>query len=300
MDLVSVIIPCYNVSRFVKKLSWIFEQTYPELELVLIDDCSTDKTWPRLKAFKRQHADKRIILAQNTQNEGAGETRNHGLTLSSGKYVCFWDADDKAYPFFVERMLAKIQQENADFVFCAHDRLDVEGKVTSWYIVDNLIAAQNDINSLKQQVFDFYVTPWTKMVRRDFIQEHDIRFAPLSIGDDNCWTLQLVLNAKKIAFLNEPCYQYYIGNPLSSTNHRSDLWVKSFYYVVPFYLDYINKLGLAPLLYDKWKTYFVSSALETLKHVPDEQREKFLRDVVAYGKQHQIELGLKFSGVVKI
>ena len=82
MSLVSVIVPCYNVSSFIGNLSSVFEQSYKELELILVDDCSSDDTWQKLQEFKQAHSDKRIIVHHNEQNLGVGLTRNKGFALS--------------------------------------------------------------------------------------------------------------------------------------------------------------------------------------------------------------------------
>lgn len=298
MDLVSVIIPCYNVSSFVDKLSWIFEQTYPELEFVLVEDCSTDDTWQKLQDFKSLHADKRIILERNEQNLGAGETRNRGFALSSGKYVCFWDADDRALPLFVEKMLAKIQQEQADFVYCANTFLydDVDnqfgqgGRVEKFHeIPKELLAVQHDINELKRLVFRFSYVVWNKLVRRDYIQEHDIRFPPF-YGEDLCWNMQLVLNAQRIALIEESYFQHYVDNPASFTHRMNaqNLRAESFWNVEQFYFDYMNKLGVTSALFDEWTRDFLGEASHVLRIIPESERRKFSLDVAAFSKQHQM------------
>lgn len=293
MDLVSVIIPCYNVSPFIDNLSWIFEQTYPELEFVLVDDCSKDDTWQKLQAFKQQHADKRIVIAQNEKNSGAAATRNRGFALSSGQYVCFWDADDKAYPQFVEKMLAKLQQEQADFVYCAHNTLNHKGSGRCYPIPNDLLAIQNDIDALKQQVFQFYSAVWNKMVRRSFIQEHDIKFPLIAICEDNCWTMQLVLNAQKIALINEPYYQYYTGHATSLV-HQNKLKEPAFWQLMHFYSDYISKSEFASLLHDEWLMYFWCYVLNNHQIIAPEDaegtQEKFFLKVREFCQQNNIAL----------
>lgn len=296
MDLVSVIIPCHNVSSYVDNYSWIFEQTYPELEVVLVDDCSTDDTWQKLQVFKQQYADKRIIVAHNEQNLGVAATRNRGFALSSGQYVCFWDADDRAYPQFVEKMLAKLKQEQADFVYCAHNILNQKGGERFHPIRDELLAVQNDLNLLKQKVFCFYAVPWNKMVRRDFIQKYDIKFPLVVLHEDDCWTTQLVLNAKKIVFINEPYYQYYTGNN-SSIVHRytkNDKRELGYWQLMQFSIDYLNKLGLASLMYSEWNKYFLYYVLHRYQVIVSEDgQDQFFLRVRDFCRQNNVALTAK-------
>lgn len=290
MDLVSVIIPCYNVSSFVDNFSWIFEQTYSELEVVLIDDCSTDDTWQKLQAFKQQHVDKNIVLAHNEQNMGLAATRNRGFALSSGKYVCFWDADDQAYPLFVEKMLAKLQQEQADFVCCAYEALDNKGNKECCKLQSQLLDVQGDIDLLRQQAFQFYVVAWNKLVRRDFIQEHNISFPVIRIGEDQGWTLQLVLNAQKIAFIDEPYYQYYTDNVASLSHIYDERRMRCFWEMTLFDLDYIKKFGVYSVLRDHWMISFFKTFLYVHKRMAVDLQKQFVIEMHDFCQQNKIVL----------
>lgn len=295
MDLVSAIIPCYNVSSFVDKFSWIFEQTYPELEVVLVDDGSTDDTWQKLQSFKQQHADKRIVIAHNEINLGLAATRNRGIDLSSGQYLCFWDADDKAYPQFVEKMLAKLKQEQADFVYCAHNTLNHKGGGLFVGIHEEVLAAQHDINLLKQKVFYFHTSACTKMVRRDFIQEHGIKFPLFVLHEDNGWTIQLVLSAQKIAIINEPYYLYYISNP-TSLMHQPKRREPGFWQTMHFYSDYMNKLGVVSLLYAEWNLYVVCYVLNKYSSIVPTgvgDQDRFFIKVRDFCRQNNVALTAK-------
>lgn len=295
MDLVSIIIPCYNVSSFVDELTWVFEQTYHELEVVLVDDCSTDDTWQKLQAFKQQHADKRIIIAHQEKNAGPGAARNRGFALSSGQYVCFWDVDDRAYPQFVEKMLAKLQQEQADFVCCGFNTWDGK-KVTSYQgFASELLAAQNEeISVVRQLVFLFNVhwPLWEKLMRRDFMQEHDIRFPEIYASDDVSVVYQLLLHAQKVAFIDEPYYRYYVSNS-GSVMHRSELREQGFWSAMQFAFDYINKAGLVYVVYDSWNCLFLKYALDAYYCLPAWRRAAFLLKVRESAPQYNIVLTAK-------
>lgn len=256
----------------------------------MVDDCSKDDTWQKLQNFKQQHANKRIIIAQNKQNLGAGETRNRAFALSSGRYVCFWDADDYAYPQFVEKMLSKLRQEQADFVYCAHTALNNRGGVKIYPIADELLVAQNDTALVRQKVFYFHTAVWTKLVRRDFIQEYDIKFPTLILHEDDCWTMQLVLNAKKIAIINEPFYQYFSTNA-SSLSHHKEVKECTYWQLMQFNSDYLNKLGLTSLMFDEWNFYFLGYVLNKYSFlIPTARQDQFFLKVRDFCQQNNVAL----------
>jgi len=118
--LVSVIIPLYNYEKYViETINSILEQTYTNWELIIVDDCSTDKSYKIVKDFiKDINVSQNIILLQNEQNKGSSATRNVGIKQSKGTYVLCLDADDYVSKYFLEEYVAAIVRENADVVYC--------------------------------------------------------------------------------------------------------------------------------------------------------------------------------------
>lgn len=207
MDCVSIIVPCYNAAAYVSSKARLFAQTYPELEFVLVDDCSQDDTWQKLEALKLELSNHRITIARNEKNMGPGPTRNRGLELSSGQYVCFWDIDDEPDPEYIAKMLDTLKREHADFVCCGY--FFHQGNIRTTCLIEQKLLEAPNSKELKHNVFSFFGAPWNKLVRRDFLEQHQISFPPFRYGEENMWTLQLVLHAEKIALLNEPLYNYF-------------------------------------------------------------------------------------------
>lgn len=245
-DLVSIIIPCYNISPFVEQLPKVFEQTYPEIELVLVDDCSTDDSWQKLQEFKQKFAAQhRIIVARNEHNMGPGPTRCHGTALSSGKFLCFWDADDYAESTFVEKMLSSLEQEQADFAYCGHFCHSGDGESRTVEVLPELVQAQEQgLPFLQLKVKRFACEPWCKLVRREFIERNGIYFPEIFRGDDVCWTFQLVLKANKIAFVNEPLYHYKKDIANSVTKQLDERSLQSCFGMIDFQYQYVNDQGI--------------------------------------------------------
>lgn len=115
--LVSVIIPCYNVEQYISEcLNSVFAQTHSPLEIICIDDCSTDNTLSVLQSIQTKHPE--IILLHNEENKGSSYSRNRGLSIAKGEWIQFLDADDLLLPEKIEHQtnLISINSENIGFI----------------------------------------------------------------------------------------------------------------------------------------------------------------------------------------
>lgn len=121
MELVSVIMPAYNCERFIAEaIRSVLTQTYTNWELLIVDDCSTDKTADIVASFD----DPRIHYMRNKQNEGAALTRNKALREAKGRYIAFLDADDLWAPEKLEHQVAFMEKNGYDFTYTAFRRTD--------------------------------------------------------------------------------------------------------------------------------------------------------------------------------
>lgn len=124
---VSLIMTVYNGERFLREaIESCLEQTYANIELIIIDDGSTDSSVDIINSSK----DDRIVLLINESNKGQSYSRNRGIKVSSGEYIAIMDADDVAYPYRIERQLDYLKVEGADICFSWADLIDSAGKVT--------------------------------------------------------------------------------------------------------------------------------------------------------------------------
>ena len=125
--LVSIITPLYNSEAFIAEtISSILKQTHTNWELLLIDDCSKDKTLEVVTEFLLKHNN--IKLIKNNANSGAAISRNKGITEAKGDYIAFLDADDLWKPQKLEKQLKFMQTENCDVCFSSYEQIDEIGK----------------------------------------------------------------------------------------------------------------------------------------------------------------------------
>lgn len=123
---VSVIMPAYNAEKYIEQsIRSAMNQTYENLEIIVIDDCSQDNTAEVVERLARE--DSRIKLVRNEKNMGAARSRNRGMDLCEGEYVALLDCDDLWYPHKLELQLALANKENADIVYCSYAMVDENG-----------------------------------------------------------------------------------------------------------------------------------------------------------------------------
>lgn len=131
MDLVSIIVPVYNVEKYIiETVKSVEAQTYSGWELLLVEDCSTDHTAQRIEAYLRERADSRIRMLRQPSNMGAARARNRGLAEAKGRYIAYLDADDLWVPGKLERELAFMEETNAAFAFTGYEFANEKGEGT--------------------------------------------------------------------------------------------------------------------------------------------------------------------------
>lgn len=127
--LVSIIVPVYNVEKYIAEtMACVRNQTYTDWELLLVEDCSTDKTVQVIEDYLQRTGDARIQLIRQPVNSGAAKARNTGLDRAKGRYIAYLDSDDLWEPEKLERQLAFMKKKNAAFCFTGYEFADENGQ----------------------------------------------------------------------------------------------------------------------------------------------------------------------------
>lgn len=162
---VSVITPVYNVEKYIDKtLESIFAQTYKDIEIVLVDDCSKDNSAQIIARYKEKHPE--IIYFLQPKNMGAGAARNKALELASGQYVAFLDSDDLWLPKKTEKQIKLMKEKKSPFSYAAIEMMDEEGKTIKGkrnlketcdykYLLHNTIIATSSVIVDRSMLGDF-------------------------------------------------------------------------------------------------------------------------------------------------
>lgn len=209
---ISIIVPIYNAEKYLNKcIDSLINQTKKELEFILVNDGSTDKTEEIIKSYK----DKRIKYFKN-KNQGIGKTRNFGLEKATGKYIMFLDSDDYFRIDACELLYKNAEKNQADLVICDFYKIydsEIEEKIkllsfkpTTLKKTPNLV---NEIN----------LAPWNKLYKKDLITKNKIKFVENLKYEDAPFVIESFSKAKKISKVDE-YLNYYLIHGNSETTVR--------------------------------------------------------------------------------
>ena len=206
--MISVIVPIYNAEISIKKcIESILNQTKKELEIILINDGSTDNTEEIIKTFK----DKRIKYYKN-KNQGIGKTRNFGIDKATGEYIMFLDSDDYMSNDECELLYKKSLEDDLDICICdfyrVYDDRKEETKLPNF-----------KSSSLKENpdIITENLNPWGKIFSKKLIKDNNIRFVENLKYEDAPFVIEALCNAKKIGKVNKPLHYYVIHNNSETT-----------------------------------------------------------------------------------
>jgi poly(ribitol-phosphate) beta-N-acetylglucosaminyltransferase len=221
-DKISVVIPCYNTQEYLMRcFESIKEQSYgfENLEIIFVDDLSTDKTWSIIKTLKEKYPDN-IVTIKLEKKGHSGGARNVGIDMCSGKYTTFVDADDWIHPKMFELLHEQMLKDEYDIVQSMafmFSQEEPEVANISSFKIDSFNF--DDVESRKKVIVgltnDLNLTVWSKLYRTKFLKENHIRFIENCYFEDNHFTLICTLLANKFCKIHVPLYGYY--NNLTGT-----------------------------------------------------------------------------------
>lgn len=216
--MISVIVPVYNVKDYLAEcLDSILNQSYRELEIILVDDGSTDGSEAMCDAYADK--DKRITVIHQ-ENKSLSVARNVGMSVAKGEYIAFVDSDDALELDMYEKLHAAMTASHADIAICgfhqfSEDRID-------YYQTSNALNRKIDRKLLESVCFFQYISifrfmVWNKLYRADALK--GIEFIPRQIHQDIHFQNLVMRGNKKICYLNEGLYKYRV-NRQGATNTK--------------------------------------------------------------------------------
>lgn len=210
---VSVIIPIFNGEKFLKKcLDSICKQTLDNIEIICINDGSTDNTLSILEKYSSK--DQRIKII-STENNGQGSARNAALNCAEGEYIAFVDADDWIDHDALDLLYNDAKSRNLDLLFYQMmNYMDYSKDYVETDLYNHVCFEKNGIdeniifnsNDTKDFLFEIPVCPVSKLYRRDFLEEHNLRFTEGMFFEDNDFFYKLYFKCQKAGFLKKHLY----------------------------------------------------------------------------------------------
>lgn len=233
MRKVSVIVPVYNVEKYLKRcVESILSQTMENLEIILVDDGSTDQSGTICDEYAKK--DSRIKV-MHKKNGGLSSARNAGLAIAQGKYVGFVDSDDDIENIMYERMYETIEKENVDFVMSDYIRIPENGEI--YLKTLEIEKGRYDRNDIREKIFpqlimgeDLEYGPllsvWHCMYRTDFLRKYNLKFdEEVRWSEDNIFSAFVGYYADSFYYLKgEGLYHYYNNPGTITTSYRSGAW----------------------------------------------------------------------------
>lgn len=252
--LVSVLVPFFNVEDFIERCAKsLFEQTYPHMEYVFVDDCSTDRSMNILRDVASRYPERAdcIHFVQNEKNMGLACCRNIAMSYATGEFVSIVDADDWAEPDMIERMEQRQRETDADIVS-----------------VDACIHRKEGVSEQKQEVFLdeherklYYIgktpclrlTIWGRLIRRSLFTENGIKtIAGFNYAEDKLAITQLMYYAKTVSNVAKSLYHY---NRLNEQSYVGKIEKYGFSHSI-FQEEKGNLLALEHIFADKEPAYY--------------------------------------------
>ena len=248
MEKVSVIVPVYNGEKSIERCAGsILNQDYPELELILVDDGSRDRSWEIIQAIAA--ADHRV-KAIHQENGGVSSARNRALAEASGTYVQFADVDDWLPMDATKMLVREMEAQSAELVVGDFYRV-VDGNVSEKGSIEmgGALALQQYANAMMLSPADlYYGVLWNKLYRRDIIEQYSIRMDEnISYSEDMIFNLEYLLHVKSVAILKAPVYYYqYTKGSLVDQSLNLSSTIKMKKSVIGYYNEFFRKTFDAP------------------------------------------------------
>lgn len=220
MSKVSIIMPIYNVAEQLEKaIQCALNQTYKNIEIILVDDGSTDVSGKICDYY--QLKDSRIIVIHQ-KNTGSGFARNAGLDVATGKYIYFADPDDYFEAKLIEETVMKAEETNANMVIFGYfdEVIDKEGEVTKTEKIpklNGLLTKELFRNNFRKHYSLSPYALWNKLYKHDFLKQHNCRFTNQKVGQDALFN-QLVGFDIETIFFHQKAYYHYVFREGSAVN----------------------------------------------------------------------------------
>ena len=266
---VSIIMPVFNAENYIQKsIKSLLNQTLKEIEIIIVNDGSEDKSKEIIKKYEEKYPDKIKYLEK--ENGGAADARNYALKYAKGEYIAFLDADDYVELDMYEKMYNKAQEENSSIVEC-----DFYWEYPHKKKLDTGII----YNNKKEMLLFARVIPWNKLIKRNILESNEILFPKGLRYEDVEFTYKLVPYCEKVSFVKEPLVHYVQRK--TSVSYEFNERTRDIFAVLDNVINYYK----ANLLYDDYETqleyiytrYLLCSSLGRIVKIKDKKlREKIL------------------------
>lgn len=280
MPIVSVIIPAYNAADYIEQtLNSVCSQTLEDIEVIVVDDGSTDETRAIVSSFVER--DRRVTLIEQA-NQFAGIARNNGMDKASGDYLYFLDADDYIEPDALESMLGAIRETGADIAIARSEGFDNQSS-DKWLIggvLENIpcnrLVTQREYAA---HLFSSFIGwPWDKLFRKSFIDKTGLRFQALRTTNDALFVFGALAMASGVVGVDSVLFHHRSNNKISLEGTRTRSWGNAI-----AAMESIHELLLSSeetkACLPSFNNWILNYSCWTINTLPDKEADGYLNEV---------------------
>lgn len=218
---VSVVIPVYNVVPYIERcLLSVLNQTWPDIEVIVVNDCTPDSSMQIVKRMINKHSRGMIVrILEHKVNKGQSAARNSGIRAATGDYIYFLDSDDYLPPEGIEKLVLQAVRYGAD-VTMGNFKIDGAQRWAPPMLLSTGLYETNEIILSEFLKGRWNVMPWNKLVSRKFLFDNHLFFKEGIVHEDDLWNFRLACCADRMYMLNETTY-YYVIQPNSTMRSPS-------------------------------------------------------------------------------
>ena len=282
MPKVSVIVPIYNVEKYLEKcLDSLVNQTLKDIEIILVNDGSTDNSGQIAKKYANKYKDKIIYLEK--ENGGLSDARNYGLEYVKGDYISFVDSDDYISKNLYSE-LVKYMEKDYDMIKFGILTVDLKNNK----IIEN--KSQQFENKTGEEAFDIlYKTDkmtevaWGYLYKASFWKENNFKYSINMYHEDFGLTPLVILKAKKVASTNILGYYYVQSDKSITRNSDEKKKLKMSYDLLKFYDNMVKKIekyDISKKSKENIKIYYTNCILLEIKNISSKiERQKYIKEI---------------------
>lgn len=212
---ISIIVPVYNVEQYIKEcFDSIAAQTYKgEIECIFVDDCGQDDSVAILeKLIAEYHGPMQFRIVHHEHNKGLSGARNTGIRHAQGDYLYFIDSDDSIISDCIEKLTTLAEKYPGVEIVQGSAKSNSDWLMLKWNLTPEYSESFKWIRTTMLKRYVLPMTAWNKLVRRDFVLEHELYFAEGMIHEDEVWNFMLSKYVHRIAFCFDATYNYRVND----------------------------------------------------------------------------------------
>lgn len=259
MHKVSIIIPIYNVEQFLNQcLDSVINQTYTNLEIICVNDCSSDGSLKIIENYAAK--DERIKIIDKTNNEGLSAARNSGIDIATGEYLYFLDSDDWIDLDYIEKMVNAIKNSDVDIVIASGVISEKETSGIKYNHPSFKKEYENNFVDYKVAIQNLMVNAWNRLLKREFVEKYNLKFPKGYINEDLYFHYISIVNTDRVFVTSKSNYHYRSReNGISKSEIAKDIMNMYIYDLIYDYYEKNDLLEKGVKIFSVWPFFSVDN-----------------------------------------